>query len=176
VTSALRRDAEARISTYRQRRARPPSFTFAGGENCNLAVAAGDVVEILGIQATIQSVDSATQVTLTAAWTGERLQRSRSISSSGNAASICARSPPATAFEPDLSLYPPDTYADILLDGNLSFPVTPVLALASGGNVVRVTISGVVGTLLDKVLLYRAEGVDVTPNANFRMAMRTTGF
>jgi hypothetical protein len=143
--------------------------TFAAGENALVQAAPGDLIEVLGKQGTILTVDSATQVTLTASWTGENGTFSeyffigkcrvymRSVSAGG-------------AFERDLTQLPTDSYADVVLDANLSAPVAPTLVLASGGNVIRITISGIVGTQLEKVVLYRATGSSVAPNGNFPYA------
>jgi len=132
------------------------NVTVAGGKLLTQAQA-GDLIEILGVQATILSVTNNTTMTLTAAWTGQPMAGyaewvviglvtvyANSISKAGTYKDYTTAPSAATHF-----------------DAQLSPPLQPTLTATPGGNVIRLYGTIASGVALEKAVLFRGTGAAV---------------
>jgi hypothetical protein len=129
--------------------------TFGGGENLPLRCFPGDALEILGVRGIVDTVDSPTQLTLTAPWGGAEVTDFAEYVLIGRVR-VYGRSVSAGGgYETDLSRVP---WVDVLLDGELSPPNPPILTGQRGGNVIRLSATLPAGTGISHAVLYRGTG------------------
>lgn len=128
------------------------------GTNFRAIAAAGDYLEIFGVRALIQSVDSPTTMTLAGAWSGPSVA-ARSDWQVIGATTIYAVSIGLNGERrDDVTGAPSQT---VLLDGELSAPNAPTLAAQVIGNIVRLEVTPSYGTEIARVILYRGTGSGV---------------
>jgi hypothetical protein len=135
-----------------------PTVTFGGSENALIQVQAGDFIEILGVRGEIQSVDSATQVTLTANWGGQTVAGFASYVFLGKVRFYARSVSAGGGYEEDLTKLP---YVDLVLDGELSAPNAPTLVVESAGNIIRAFVTLPPGTEIAEAVLFRGTGAGV---------------
>ena len=140
------------------------TVTFGGSENALIQAQAGDYLEVLGVRAQIKSVDSATQVTLgvpggaAANWSGLSVAAFAFYTFLGNVRFYARSVSAGGGYDEDLTGLP---YVDLVLDGNLSAPNAPTLAVEAAGGLIRASVTLPAGTEIAEAILYRGTGAAV---------------
>jgi hypothetical protein len=128
------------------------------GTNFRTIAAAGDYLEAFGVRALISSVDSATTLTLSGAWSGP------SVAAHGDWVIIGSVTMYAVSIgqngerRDDVTGAPSAT---VVLDGELSAPNAPTFTATPLGNAIRIEVTPSYGTELARVLVYRGTGSGV---------------
>lgn len=119
---------------------------------------AGDQIEILGVRSTIQSVNSDTSITLTANWTGRTVAAFTDYNIIGKIEVYLVAISRGGTHRFDWQNAP---MVAVLFDGDLSAPNAPSIAATAEGNDVRIDLTPVVGTKIDRYVIYRGTGAAV---------------
>lgn len=117
---------------------------------------AGDLIEVLGVSGTVQSVNSPTSITLTANWTGKTT--ASPIADWSVIALVTVRAVSISLGSTHRSDVQNAPSIALLFDGNDSAPNAPSFTLKGLGNAIRVDITPLIGTNIDHYNVYRGTG------------------